>query len=93
MSDTKTLSEKHWEILGIQNAQLRSKAKELRFIAKNAERIIELMYQRAEESRDGYAERDAYNLWRGHSIDTYVMRTNWDPDLSAYHTVEQEVSN
>ena len=93
MSGTKPLSETHWEILGIQNSQLRSKAKELRFIAKNVERIIELMYQRAEESREGYAERDAYNLWRGHSIDTYVMRTNWDADLSAYHTAEKEASN
>ena len=93
MSETKSLSEKHWEILGIQNNQLKVKAKELRFIAKNAERIIELMYLKAEESRVGYAEKDPYSLWRGQSLDSYVMKTNWGPGESAYHKVEQEVSN
>lgn len=93
MTDRKKLSQRHWEILGIQNHQLKLKARELRFIAKNAERIIELMYLKAEESREGYAERDPYNLWRGGDIDQYVMKTNWSPEISAYHKVEQEVSN
>ncbi len=86
------LSEKHWEIMKIQNQQLHAKAKELRFIANNVERIIELMFVKGEESRVGYAEQDPYNLWRGNNIDSYVSRTNWLPSQSAYHTVESEVA-
>jgi len=85
------LSEKHWEIMGIQTAQLRGKAKELRFIARHCERMIELMFERAEISRNGYAERDAYSLWRGQDIDSYMMRTNWPASMSAYHAVQEEV--
>ena len=85
------LSEKHWDIMGVQTAQLKAKAKELRFIAKHCDRIIELMYEKAEESRIGYAERDAYDLWRGHNIDSYVRYTNWPASISAYHTVQEEV--
>ncbi|MCW4027495.1 MAG: hypothetical protein NWE76_08440 [Candidatus Bathyarchaeota archaeon] len=66
------LSEKHWEIMGIQTAQLRAKAEELRFIAKHCDRMIELMFEKAEESRIGYAEKNAYNLWRGSDIDYYI---------------------
>ena len=87
------LSERHWEIMAIQNRQLASKARELRFIAKNYQRIIELMYEKAENARKGYSERDAYNLWRGSDIDNYVRRTNWPASESAYHTVKDEVKN
>ena len=85
------LSEKHWEIMGIQTAQLRAKAKELRFIAKHCDRMIELMFEKAEESRIGYAEKDAYNLWRGNDIDSYMKHTNWPASMSAYTTVQEEV--
>ena len=85
------LSEKHWEIMGIQTAQLRAKAKELRFIAKHCERMIELMFEKAEDSRIDYAEKDAYSLWRGQDIDSYMRCTNWPASMSAYHAVQEEV--
>ena len=85
------LSEKHWEIMGVQTAQLRAKARELRFIAKHCERMIELMFEKAEQARIGYAEKDAYNLWRGNDIDSYMKHTNWPASMSAYTTVQEEV--
>ena len=91
IENRKMLSKRHWQIMAIQNDQLSHKANELRFIAEHCERIIELMYEKAEESRDGYAQRDAYDLWRGHDIDSYVRHTNWPASMSAYHTVKEEV--
>ena len=89
--NTSKLSEKHWEIMGIQTAQLRAKAKELRFIAKHCERMIELMFEKAEESRIGYAEEDAYNLWRGTDIDHYISSQQSERRSSYYTTVQEEV--
>ena len=85
-----TLSEKHLEILEIQKRQLAAKERELRFIAANVDRLVEAMYERAEESRVGYAIRGAYSLWRGGRIDFDLKPTgHYD---SIYHNVEQEVA-
>ena len=84
------LSEIHQEILAIQTRQLAQKARELRFIATHVEKLISAMYEKAEESRIGYAERDAYNLWRGSNIDFSMKATNHPNEV--FHTVEKEVA-
>jgi len=84
------MTRKHLEILEIQKRQLANKERELRFIAANVDRLVEAMYERAEESRVDYDNRDAYTLWRGSSIDFDLKATNHFN--SVYHNVEQEVA-
>jgi hypothetical protein len=81
---------KHAEILEIQIKQLAEKEAELRFIAENVDRLIEAMYEKAEESRVDYSHRDAYDLWRGQSIDYSMRHTNNTNEL--YYKVQQEVA-
>ena len=83
------LSESHWEIMGIQNRQLASKAKELRFIANNVEMLISAMYKKAEDSRIGYADRNHLTLWRGSDID-YSMRSTNNSGC-VFHIVQEQV--
>ena len=84
------LSEKHQQILAIQTSQLAQKARELRFIATHVEKLIEAMYEKADESLIGYAERDAYSLWRGSSIDFAMRATNNRNEI--FHIVEEQVA-
>ena len=85
-----TYISKHEEIGEIQIRQLAEKEAELRFIAENVDRLIEAMYEKAEESRVGYYGRDAYDLWRGQSIDYSMRHTNNTNEL--YYKVQQEVA-
>ena len=89
-TDETTMSEMHLQILEIQKMQLAGKERELRFIAANVDRLVEAMYERAEESRVDYANCDAYDLWRGNNIDFDLRATN-HPN-SVYHKVEREVA-
>ena len=87
--DETTLTAKHLEILKIQKYQLGSKEEELRFIAANVDRLVEAMYERAEESKVGYANRHHLDLWRGNSID-FDMKKTGHPD-SVYEIVMKEM--
>ena len=91
MNEGGEMSELHLEILAIQTGQLAQKERELRFIAANVDRLIEAMYEKAAQSRIGYAERDPYRLWRGDSI-CFDLRATGHKDL-IFHTVEREVAN
>ena len=84
------LSEMHEKILAIQEAQLVRKERELRFIAANVDRLVEAMWLKAEDSREGYENRDAYDLWRGQKISFDLRATNHQDKI--YHIVEREVA-
>ena len=89
-TDETTLTANHLEILAIQKGQLARKEQELRFIAANVDRLVEAMYERAEESKVGYANRNHLDLWRGNSID-FDMRNTGNRD-TVYGIVMKEVA-
>ena len=82
-------SKKHLEIRDIQEGQIRRKERELRFVAENVDRIIEMLWEKRDESLVGYEDRDALSLWRGQSIDYDTQHTN-NPD-TIYHRLQKEV--
>ena len=88
-TDKTTLTANHLEILEIQKMQLARKEQELRFIAANVDRLHEPMYERAEESKVGYANRSHLDLWRGNSID-FDMKSTGHSD-SVYEMVMKEM--
>lgn len=81
------LSARHLEIRDIQEGQIRCKEKELRFIAKNLEAMIDMLWEKRALSLVGYEDRDALSLWRGQSIDYDTKHTN-NP-TTIYHRLEQ----